>query len=133
MTTFDTLYLVDDDDTYKFIAQRTIESTGVIREIRTFSNGREAIDALQKALRTGEPWPDLIFLDISMPVLDGWGFLEDYELMERQKDKKINIFIVSSSINPVDVERARASANVTDYLVKPITADKFLGTLKELQ
>jgi hypothetical protein len=65
-------------------------------------------------------------------VMDGWGFLENYLLMKPAIDKKIYIYIVSSSINPMDVERARSISDVTDYVVKPITKNKFIDMLMKL-
>jgi len=132
MTTVESLYLIDDDDTFQFLAQRTIAETKVVKLIKIFSNGKEAIDFLGYAIDNFEQLPEVIFLDLSMPIMDGWGFLENFLLLKPKIGKKIFIYILSSSINPTDIERAQAINDVTDYVVKPITKDKFLALIKSL-
>lgn len=132
MKKFESMYLVDDDDVYQYIAKRTIESTGLISKICVFSNGLEAVQSLRSAINAHTVLPDMIMLDLTMPVLDGWGFLDDYLLMKKAIGKKIWIFVVSSSINPADVERARHIEEVTDYVVKPLTVEKFQDLLRTL-
>jgi CheY-like chemotaxis protein len=128
----ETLFLVDDDETFQFIAQHTIQNTGVVKSIRIFSNGQVAIDFLESVLDKPELQPDVILLDLTMPVLDGWGFLEDFALMKPRLGKKIVIYVLSSSINPIDVERAKNISDVTDYVVKPITQEKFIALLNNM-
>lgn len=70
--------------------------------------------------------PDVIFLDLNMPVLDGWGFLEEYLLLEPKMSKKIEIYIVSSSISPSELERSQRIPVVTDFLTKPLSRSKFV-------
>jgi CheY-like chemotaxis protein len=132
MKTIESLYLIDDDDTFQFLAQRTIEETKIVKQIRIFSNGKEAIDFLEKTITNLELLPEVILLDLSMPIMDGWGFLENFLLLKPRIGKKIYIYIVSSSINPSDLERAQAISEVTDYVVKPITKDKFIALIKNL-
>lgn len=75
MKKFETLYIVDDDDVYQFIAKKTIEQTGLVELIKTFSNGREAIQFLESFIDSPEFLPEIILLDLTMPVMDGWEFL----------------------------------------------------------
>jgi len=67
--------------------------------------------------------PEIIFLDINMPVMDGWEFLDKFTQIENKLDKTITLYVVSSSINPVDIERAKNTNAVKDYLVKPVTLE----------
>ena len=78
MKKFETFYIVDDDDVYQFIAKKTIEQTGLVELIKTFSNGREAIQFLESFIDSPELLPEIILLDLTMPVMDGWEFLENY-------------------------------------------------------
>lgn len=78
MKKFETLYIVDDDDVYRFIAKKTIEQTGLVELIKTFSNGKEAIQFLESFIDSPELLPEIILLDLTMPVMDGWEFLENY-------------------------------------------------------
>lgn len=129
---FETLYLVDDDEVFQFIAKHTIQRTGIVGNIQVFSNGQLALNSLESVLDSPGLQPDVILLDLTMPVLDGWGFLEDFLLLKPRMGKKVLIYVVSSSINPADVERARSISVVTDYVVKPITQEKFVGLLENL-
>lgn len=127
-----TLYLVDDDDTFQFLTTEVINSTKLVKQIVVFSNGRDAISFLESIKDNPEKLPDVIFLDLFMPILDGWGFLEKYIPLKPKLNKKITVYIVSSSIDPADIERGRAISEVTDFIIKPITRDKFINTIKEL-
>ncbi|MES2618675.1 MAG: response regulator [Bacteroidota bacterium] len=132
MQTIDTLYIIDDDETYQFIAKRTIEQTTLVNTIKVFSTGLEAITFLKSAIDQPELLPEIILLDLTMPVMDGWGFLENYLLLKPRVGKTIYIYIVSSSINPSDVIKARNISEVTDYVVKPVTKEKFIELLKSI-
>jgi CheY-like chemotaxis protein len=127
-----TMYVIDDDDTYQFVIKRTIEATRLVQQIKIFSNGREAMSFLESVLEKPELLPEIILLDLTMPVMDGWNFLENYLLIKPRIGKKVIIYVVSSSINPVDVERAKNISEVTDYVVKPISKAKLIALLEKL-
>lgn len=132
MNEIDTLYIIDDDDTHQFIVQRAISSINVVNSIKIFSNGKLAIDFLDGALKSKEAIPDVILLDLNMPVMDGWEFLEHYFLLKPRIEKKIYIYVVSSSVNPSDMERAERISAVTDYIVKPLSREKLIKLLSNL-
>ena len=121
MKPLNTLYVIDDDEMYQYIAIRTIESVDPTLKVNVFSNGREAIDSIQRDILSNEKLPDMILLDLMMPILNGWGFLENYEALKPKIGKEILIYIVSSSYNPLDLNRAKEISDVTGYVVKPIT------------
>lgn len=126
-----TLYLIDDDVMYHYIAERIIESADVTGNVFAYSNGREAIEAIEKNIESTEQLPDMILLDLMMPVMDGWGFLKNYELLKPQIGKEILIYIVTSSFNPIDIERAKQISDVAGYIVKPITRENFLSLFEQ--
>lgn len=132
MKEIETLYLVDDDDTYQYIIQRTLSSTNLVKSIKIFSNGREAIDFLESSLGNPDLIPDVILLDLTMPIMDGWQFLENYILLKPRIGKQVHIYVVSSSVDPSDVERAKNISEVSDYLVKPLTKQKLILLLSSL-
>lgn len=95
-----------------------MESTSFCDELLVFPNGRLALDDLNLMASEGAELPSIIFLDINMPVLDGWQFLEEFEqLLENQI---IHVFILSSSIDPLDLKRAEQFQSVREFIHKPI-------------
>jgi CheY-like chemotaxis protein len=82
-------------------------------------------------LDRGETPPDLILLDINMPVLDGWQFLEEYIKLKDRLKKDIAIYIISSSDNMVDVDRAKDfKSEISDYYLKPVTVEAIKSIFK---
>jgi CheY-like chemotaxis protein len=117
--------VVDDDSVYQFTASRTLQATHLAHQILQFQNGSEALNFLRKGLDASQSIPDIIFLDINMPITDGWAFLEEFHQLKARLQKDIQIYMVSSSIDPRDRNRARAFPEVTDYIEKPISMNKF--------
>jgi CheY-like chemotaxis protein len=117
--------VIDDDFIYQFAAKKTIEATGLVEEILSFSNGREAINYLEEKIAESTPAPDVIFLDINMPIMDGWEFLEAYNPLQNSFKKKIIIYIVSSSNSDFDIEFSKKFSCVSDYVIKPVHKEKF--------
>jgi two-component system, chemotaxis family, chemotaxis protein CheY len=122
--------LVDDDKIFQLTAFKTIKATAITDNILQFENGEEALQYLKKNITDASTLPDYIFLDINMPYTDGWMFLEDYERLKQNLPKPISIYMVSSSIDPRDISRAKSNINVTDYVTKPVTREKFIELLK---
>jgi len=133
MKKINTLCLVDDDDTFVFLTQKIIKHTSLVNQIKIFSNGLDAINFLKAVQNKQEELPEIILLDLSMPIMDGWEFLEEYLLLKPRFGKKIIIYIVSSSINPVDVQKAKSISAVTDFIIKPVTKEKLIRMIKNLQ
>jgi CheY-like chemotaxis protein len=123
--------LVDDDHIFQLTASRTLKSTNIQHKILQFENGEEALNFIRDNVNHSENLPDYIFLDINMPYVDGWMFLEDYSTLKRQFDKPISIFVVSSSIDPRDMSRAQNDSNVKEYVSKPVTKEKFIELLRK--
>jgi CheY-like chemotaxis protein len=124
--------IVDDDEVHQFTTTRTIQTSGVACEVLTFSDGEEAIDFLTTTSEDPDKLPDIIFLDINMPIMDGWQFLEAYIAIKPKMGKKITIYMISSSVDPADTERAKAISELSDYIVKPITPERFKELLNSL-
>src|SRR6266446_5237678 len=90
--------VVDDDIIYQFTARKTLEATGYTDKIFVCSNGEEACQLLKNNLSNMQELPDVIFLDINMPVMNGWDFLRAYESIQVNLPKDVRIFLVSSSV-----------------------------------
>lgn len=121
--------VVDDDSVYQFTASRTLQATHLANQILQFPNGKEALAFLKNGHDEGRCLPDIIFLDINMPITDGWAFLEEFHQLKTKLGKEIRIYMVSSSIDPRDRNRARTYPEVTDYMEKPISMSKFSEVL----
>ncbi|MBI3218376.1 MAG: response regulator [Bacteroidetes bacterium] len=121
--------LVDDDSIFQFTATRLIESAKLANEILHFENGNEALLYLEKNASNSDRLPDFLFLDINMPIVDGWMFLEDFEKLKTKLAKDFPIYMVSSSIDPRDMNRAREFTEVKDFVIKPVTIERFTELL----
>ena len=132
MSSTKNILLIDDDATIIFLTKRIIVSTGIDTSIKEFGDGQEAIDFLKDNVNYAEVLPDVIFLDLSMPIMDGWEFLEEYIFVEPKIKKKIKLYIVSSSISPHDIERAKHFNMVSDFIIKPLVKEKFIEIIENL-
>ena len=132
MTTLKNLTIVDDDDIFVFLTTKIIEQTNLIDLIKVFGNGLDAINFLKENKNNVDALPDIILLDLSMPIMNGWQFLEEYNKLNPTIGKKITIYICSSSISPDDITRAKTISEVSDYIIKPITKDKLIDLIKKL-
>lgn len=117
--------LVDDDYIFQLTASRLLKAADATANVLQFSNGEEALRYLNDNAGDESKLPDLLLLDINMPHVDGWMFLNDYAELKNRLSKQIKIYMVSSSIDPVDMNRAKNNQSVEDYIVKPITKEGF--------
>lgn len=117
--------LVDDDQIFQLTSARMIEALELSRKVLQFSNGEEALQYLKINASDTDNLPDYIFLDINMPYVDGWMFLADYAMIKYSLRKDIQIFMISSSIDQRDILRAQKNSDVRDYIVKPVSPEKF--------
>jgi CheY-like chemotaxis protein len=127
-----TLGIVDDDTIYTFLVKKIIEQTNLVNTIKVFENGLDAIEFLKKNADNYDALPEIILLDLSMPVMDGWEFLEEYILLSPKLGRKITIYIISSSISPFDIAKAKSISFVTDFIIKPVSKEKFIEIFKKL-
>ena len=126
-----TVCIVDDDDIYQFTVKYEIEQTQLVDHIKFFSDGEQAIHFLEKVFDQPSQLPDIVFLDINMPIMDGWDFLEEFAQLKPKLGKKITVYMVSSSNNEKDIERAKQINEVTDYIIKPVTRDMLIPLFKK--
>lgn len=125
MKKIELLALVDDDDTFVFITKKIIEKSDFVKEIKVFGNGLAALNYIKENINSEYKLPDVILLDLTMPIMDGWEFLDEFTNLETQKTNKIIIYICSSSISPHDIIKAEKISMVSDFIIKPLTKDKF--------
>jgi CheY-like chemotaxis protein len=121
--------LVDDDEINNFISIKLIKKALLNTEIMACLNGKFAIDQLIEIQRKDpEKFPDYILLDINMPIMNGWEFLDEYKRLNIDPLGTCKIFIISSSVFSNDINKARSYPLVKDFISKPLNVDK----IKEL-
>ncbi|TDD74393.1 response regulator [Flavobacterium caseinilyticum] len=117
------IWIVDDDAIYQIIVNKIIQKSDMFSVISTFKNGKEAIDDLHTSLENNADLPDIILLDINMPIMDGWEFMEEMGLIKPKFPKEIVVYIVSSSIAVEDKNKSKSYQNILGYLSKPVTVN----------
>ena len=126
------IYIIDDDDIFRYTITRSLKDQKLSKEIVVFPDGEKAINFMIDNAADTNSLPDIIFLDINMPIMDGFQFMEEYTKLKPLIDKKIIIYMISSSVNPADIERTKNIIEINDYLIKPIPAVKLGALLNSL-
>lgn len=123
------ILLIDDDEPTNFLNKMLIEESGCAREVWVEQSATEALELLLQA----EPGntPELIFLDINMPAMDGWGFLERYAQSTIANKDAIIVVMLTTSFNPEDELAAREIGVIDDYRNKPLTATMLEAILRQ--
>lgn len=111
--------LIDDDSVCNFLNKKTLERTGFVKDIQTVLNGKEAIDLFKSYYQESRQLPDLVLLDLNMPIMDGFGFLEAFKALPSPDKENVKIIVVTSSQDPKDISRAK-ELGIKQYLTKPL-------------
>jgi CheY-like chemotaxis protein len=111
--------LVDDDSIFNFLNKETLLRMGFVNDIHTALNGKQAIDLFNSYYGGSKPLPDIILLDLNMPIMDGFGFLEAFRKLDLPDKDQVKIIIVTSSDDREDIRRAK-DLGVRQYLIKPL-------------
>ena len=125
------IMVVDDDSTFQFIFKKQIEKFGQFEIVNESKNGSEAIQFIRSTKKEGGQLPELIVLDLNMPIMDGWDFLDEYGKLMSTGEGTIPICILSSTINQADFDKANTYTTVKSFFSKPVTSEQ-LQTMKKL-
>lgn len=122
------IWIIDDDPMSSFMLKRLAELGELADIITIFNHARGALEYLSEHKKANNQLPDVILLDIYMPVINGWDFLARFREIKSELEKRIDIILVSSSDHPRDINQAKTFEEVKAYVTKPVSMDR----LKEL-
>lgn len=117
----DLVMLVDDNETDNFISKRIIEITKFARRVEVKNSGKSALDYLKENQSSADELPNIIFLDINMPIVDGFVFLYEFEKFSEVVRNKCKVIILSSSDNKRDIDKIVNNNHVIKFITKPLT------------
>lgn len=118
------IMVVDDDSTFIFIFKKQIERVEGVHMVNESANGAEALEFLRTSIEGNEEVPDIIILDLNMPIMNGWVFLDEYSKICEKQNIQIPVCILSSTINQADFDKANTYQSVKSFFSKPITTDQ---------
>jgi len=126
--------VIDDDEPTNFFTRMIIEESGCTNHIKVMQSGQEALDYLVKSKQAGSdagsyPSPDLILLDINMPAMDGWEFLDEYKKLN--VENRIIVVMLTTSLFPEDKLRAEKIPEISGFENKPLTEEKLTAVLEK--
>lgn len=112
--------IIDDDEIHAFVIERLMYANQFAEQVSIFSNGKKALEFFSSDNHTAHQLPDIILLDIEMPVMDAWSFLDEFGKIKDKLSKEILIYILTTSISKYDEQKAASHPEVTAYLIKPL-------------
>ena len=124
---FRSILLIDDNDTDNYVNKRIIEKSRFAEQVYTLKSAKDAINFLKNLEEFPEHLPEIIFLDIKMPEIDGFGFLKLYANLSDTIKNKCSIIMLTSSVDPIDYNRALSNPHVFNYLKKPLNIEELLA------
>lgn len=120
---FENVMIIDDNNIDLYITKRLIIKTNFGKKVLEYAEAAEALKYLQENQDTISLLPQIIFIDIYMPGMSGFEFMECYDLLTDTLKKYCKVYIISSTIDEYDIERSRQDKNLTAFQVKPITKE----------
>ena len=130
---FDSILLVDDDESTNYLHTMYLEDWGVTENIHTALNGQEAIDFLMTNQQFKAAEKSLILLDVNMPIMNGFEFLEAYEELPKEFKATIVVVMLTSSLHAQDQAAARGFKDLGGYINKPLSYERMVEILNELE
>ncbi|RAJ06867.1 CheY-like chemotaxis protein [Chitinophaga skermanii] len=126
MKPLNTIFIVDDDPIHQQITEIMLNRLNVACHVAKYSDAQEVLDHFKANLHNESALPDIILLDLNMPIMDGWEFLEAFTHIRPLLNKLVKIYVLTSSIDEKDKERVDVYDYVNGYLTKPLTNEIIL-------
>jgi len=126
-----TTCIIDDDPIYIYGTKRIIEELDFCDKLIEYHNGQDAIDGMAQMVKEGKDIPSMIFLDLNMPVMNGWDFLEEFINIPYNNKEDVTIYIISSSIDPRDLVKVKDYNIVHNYVLKPVSPDELRTMIEQ--
>lgn len=130
MRKIDTLCIIDDDSIFTLVAKKIVNLIGFSEHTRILKNGRDALNYFKELENNKSSFPEVIFLDLNMPLMGGFELLRELEKLKGSENTKV--FIFTSSIDPDDALKAKDIQLVEQFVEKPLTADKLKAISERL-
>lgn len=121
MSKIDSCCIIDDDPIFIYGTKRIMKEMDFCEEFVIYNNGQEALDGILKITSSGEKLPSIILLDLNMPIMNGWEFLDEFIKIPTHNTNPTLVYIISSSVDPRDLEKVKSYEKVSNYILKPIT------------
>lgn len=131
MKKFDNACIIDDDHIFIYGIKRLMIETNFCEEILVYYNGEDAIKEFKVHEEAGKHLPAIIFLDLNMPIMNGWDFLDAFCKTSASEKNNTVVYIISSSVDPRDLVRIKDYPIVKNYILKPVTAKDLTAIQKE--
>ena len=126
------IMVIDDDEILQMIVEKSIHSLGSQIQLENAYNGDVALKKLESFVKNNIPFPDVIFLDINMPVVDGWQFIEELMQYDEEITKNTHIIICSSSMFQEDIKKSMQYSKVKCFVTKPLYPAKIAEILEKI-
>jgi CheY-like chemotaxis protein len=125
--------IIDDDPIYRLLINKVISKSKIDYDIVSFTNGKEALESISSDLKENNTLPEIILLDLKMPIMDGWDFMENIDKILSDKKNATSIYIVTSSIAYEDQEKAKTFPEIMGYFSKPVNGTQILEITKKIE
>jgi CheY-like chemotaxis protein len=127
------VFIIDDNSITQFLSAKAVGFTKCAEEVTCFDNAEQALNFLMDETKDISDLPELIMLDLEMPVMDGWEFLEQYNLLHPAIKQHTKVCVLASTLNPNQKEFLRKNPLVFEYIVKPLIPDKFSSLVNRIE
>ena len=125
--------MIDDDEISNFINERKIRTAGIADRIDVCISGMKGLQLLGDLYSAGEHGPEVILLDINMPIMDGFGFLDEFVKLPGQFISSMRIAMLTSSLEKEEVRRSYEYKNVVDFINKPLSTEKIIALIEKIE